>query len=140
MKKINQRLRPITMIRTSIFFFLLPVFFMNGCTKEEGIGGGATIRGKVFVNEYSGGVLTGTHDAMEERVYLIFGNDEAYGDDTRTNYNGIYEFKYLYPGEYTVLVYTDCNTCSGGTEPVLTTMTVTKNKDVIEVEDIYVSR
>lgn len=119
---------------------LLLLLLAAGCKKEEGIGGGGTIRGRMMVNEYSGGAFVGTHEGMDERVYLVFGDDLAWGDDTRTNYNGVFEFQFLYPGDYTIVMYTDCDTCIGGTKEVLTTVQINKNSDVVDVGDIYVRR
>lgn len=120
---------------------LVGLVFFNSCKKEEGIGGAATIRGKILVHEYSaGGIYQGSYYGPEERVYLIFGNDEFYGEDLRTSYDGTYEFNYLYPGKYTIFSYSRCDTCLSGTTAVLKEVEITKAKQVLEVEDIIIDK
>ena len=38
-------------------------------------------------------------------VYLVFGDDVNYGTRLKTNYDGEFEFNFLYEGEYTIYTY-----------------------------------
>jgi hypothetical protein len=77
------------------------------CKKEAGIGGDASIRGKVHAKHYNGTFtnLITEYDAPDEYVYIIFGNDVSYGKRIKTSYDGQFEFKYLYEGDYRIYVY-----------------------------------
>ncbi|MBX7109160.1 MAG: hypothetical protein K1X61_10980 [Chitinophagales bacterium] len=125
----------------NLFFLLSGTIWMNGCTKGPGEGGTSTIKGKVFINDYNGaGVLQSSYYAPEERVYLIFGDDDFYGLDTRTSYDGTYEFLYLKKGSYTVFAYSDCDTCASTVEPSLKHIEITENHATVEVDDIILKK
>ncbi|OFZ41247.1 MAG: hypothetical protein A3D92_23435 [Bacteroidetes bacterium RIFCSPHIGHO2_02_FULL_44_7] len=44
---------------------------------------------------------------VEERVYLIYGDDDFYSETVRTDENGNYQFKDLNRGDYRVYTFTD---------------------------------
>ncbi|MFM1746331.1 MAG: hypothetical protein RLZZ630_2268, partial [Bacteroidota bacterium] len=83
--------------------------FLTSCAKEEGKGGDASIYGKVFVKNYNSTFtqLVSSYYAADTYVYLIYGDDISYGERVKTDYEGEFEFKYLYPGDYRVYVYSD---------------------------------
>lgn len=92
------------------FRFLLVLFLgMVACKKHEGKGGKNTIKGtvkaKYYNNEFT--LYTGDGLALDETVYLIYGDQAGYGEKTRTNYQGQFEFNYLRAGNYTVYLYSD---------------------------------
>jgi hypothetical protein len=59
-------------------------------------------------------------------VYLIYGDQVGYGEKTRTNYEGQFEFNYLRAGNYTVYLYShDLTGTSQSTET-----TVVKHVDI----------
>lgn len=128
--------------------FLLPLAFCFSifllslsCEKEEGYGGTCTLTGKILVEDYNGsGILQDTFYGPDERVYLIYGADDFYGDEIRTHYDGSYRFEHLYKGSYTVFAYTECDTCHMPDMPVLQTVTFSKEKETIVVPDIIVRR
>ena len=90
-----------------ILFFLSAAFY--SCKKGPGEGGQTTILGKIWEQRYLGGQHNDTLDrwAIEQDVYIIYGNELSYGNRTRTGLNGLYEFKYLRAGDYTVYFYSD---------------------------------
>jgi hypothetical protein len=83
--------------------------FFTSCAKDEGKGGDASIYGKVFVKNYNSTFtqLVSSYYAADTYVYLIYGDDISYGERVKTDYEGEFEFKYLYPGDYRVYVYSD---------------------------------
>ncbi|MBK9730269.1 MAG: hypothetical protein IPO83_03105 [Chitinophagaceae bacterium] len=112
-------------------------FFFYSCTKGPGEGGTSTIKGKIYIQDYNGaGQLQAEYYAPEERVYLIFGDDDFYGLDTRTSYDGTYEFKYLKKGSYTVFAYSDCDTCASSVTPASMQVEISENHATVELEDI----
>ena len=46
-----------------------------------------------------------TMAAAKTDVFIIYGNEDFFGDDVETNAEGMYQFEYLRPGEYTVFAY-----------------------------------
>jgi hypothetical protein len=122
---------------------LLPIIISTapGCENGAGEGGTSTLRGKIFVQDYnSSGQLQGEYYGQEERVYVIYGDADFYGNDTRTSFDGTYEFQFLRKGAYTVFAYSDCDTCPSGTQAVKLTAEITENHSTVELPDLVVKR
>jgi len=87
---------------------VLALFLLTACEKGAGEGGTSTIKGVVITEEWDSEFKNrnDVYPSQEEDVYIIYGDDDFFGDDVKTNYNGVYEFKYLRKGTYTVYVYT----------------------------------
>jgi hypothetical protein len=120
------------------------LLFTN-CKKEEGEGGKATIKGKVFAKYYNNSFsnLMATDYAPEEDVYIIYGDNESFNDRTRTNYDGTFEFNYLRPGKYTIYVYSKDSTQSiytipSGKYPVSSEVEIGKKDKEVELEDLVI--
>jgi hypothetical protein len=117
------------------------ILLLASCNKEPGVGGLASISGKVYVYDVNG-TFTDTlseYYAMDERVYIIYGTDDStYDDDFRTSLDGSFEFGYLTPGDYTVFAYSDCITCPSGFAPVTKTVTITDNKEQLYIGEINI--
>ena len=121
-------------------FFALSCM-LNSCEKEPGEGGTSTLKGKIKIEDYNGaGVLQATYYAAEERVYLIFGEADFYGMDTRTSFDGTYEFNYLKKGSYTIFAYQDCDSCASGTEAVQRQVEITENNATTDITDIILRK
>ncbi|MBS1658753.1 MAG: hypothetical protein K1X63_16875 [Chitinophagales bacterium] len=131
------------MKRNLIPFALIVFLFssMSACENGPGEGGTSTIKGKIFIQNYNGsGNLVSEYYAPEERVYIIYGDADFYGNDTRTSYDGTYEFQYLRKGSYTVFAYSDCDTCASGTEAIKAMTEITDNHSTVELPDIILKR
>lgn len=118
---------------------------LANCKKEEGEGGKATIRGKVFAKYFNNTFtnLISSGYAPEEDVYIIYGDNETFNDQTETNFDGTYEFKYLRPGKYTVYVYSKDSTQSiytipSGKYPVKIEVEIGKKDKEIELDDLLI--
>lgn len=78
------------------------------CKKGPGEGGRASITGKVHSVNYNA-TMTSAQDSGYlggQKVYIIYGDETAVGDDQDTNPDGSYEFLYLRPGKYKVYTFT----------------------------------
>lgn len=99
-------------------FFIISVITTTlfSCTKEEGKGGRSSITGTIHMTDITGG-NQGEYDAPDYDVFIIYGDaDNIYDDDTKTNYDGRFEFKNLRKGSYRIFAYTlDPNETSGVT-------------------------
>ncbi len=132
-------IRHLTYNSCSKVFWLVCLCFLliESCTKGPGEGGTSTIRGKVFIQNINGsGELQAEYYAPEERVYLIFGDDDFYGIDIRTSYDGSYEFQYLKNGSYTVFAYSDCDSCASTVTAMKLNAEITSNHSTVELPDL----
>ncbi len=127
------------LVQLSAVILVAAIFF--GCKKGPGEGGTSVIKGKIYVMNYNGsGQLTSQYYGQEERVYIIYGDADFYGNDTRTSYDGTYEFDFLRKGSYTVFAYSDCDTCASGSEAVKITTEITDNHSTVTLPDLVVKR
>jgi hypothetical protein len=115
--------------------------FLSSCEKEAGEGGSSSIYGKVYVKDYNSTftILQEEYYATEQDVYIIYGDDKSYGDKVKTSYNGTYEFRYLRPGTYHIYAFSKDSTLQTTADiGVVKDVTVTKNKQTVEVPDIII--
>lgn len=87
---------------------MLAVISFFGCSKDEGVGGTSTIKGKVLKHDYDASfqTLVSTYPDAEQDVYIIYGDDHStYDDNFKTSFDGSFEFKYLQKGKYKLFVY-----------------------------------
>lgn len=121
--------------------FALALCFAS-CEKGPGEGGTSTIRGKVIIREYNGSytILRGEYPATKEDVFIVYGDDEVYGDNFETGYDGIYEFNYLREGSYTIYAYSDDSTdlITSRQVAVMRHVEITGKDQIIEVPDIII--
>ena len=127
----------------ALLVFLMCIAAVS-CSKDAGEGGNSTIYGKVIAYNYNAEFthLKGVYPAPDEDVFIIYGSDRSFSQRIRTNYNGVYEFKYLRPGDYTIYVYSKDSTLTLPQEiyPVIREVTIDKNKQSVEVPDMKIFR
>lgn len=121
-------------------FSLIFVAFLAGCSPDEGVGGISTINGKVMLSVVDNGVLVDSFGAQEERVYLVFGENQIFDKDTRTHFNGDYKFENLHPGSYSVYAYSECDTCKNSKEPIIVNVTIGKNEKTVQAPVINIEK
>ncbi len=103
-------------IHSIIYFSALFLFVvLQGCKKEEGIGGTSSISGKVIVHDFDAGFQEASpreiYPARNEKTFIIYGEDgTTYNDDFNTSYDGTYEFKFLQKGKYKIFAYSKDST------------------------------
>lgn len=121
-----------------LFTILLTGILFFSCETLEGEGGTSSISGKIFVKDYdTDGDLKDAYYPGEWPVYIIYGDDEIYGDKMDTHFDGGYKFTSLYPGQYTIFTYSKCASCPGGTEVISTDVTLDRSRALI-LEDLEV--
>ena len=102
---------------------LLVVFalVLTGCRKGPGIGGKATIQGKVFVHYYNttGTIVNYSYYGADVDVYIVYGDNDFYDDKISTHFDGTYKFEYLLPGKYKIYTYSKDVDGSGGDPKIL---------------------
>lgn len=117
---------------------MMMCFALSSCNNKEGEGGTGTIRGHVKLvhhpdDDYQ--LNVDTLYAAKTDVFIIYGDDEFYGDDTETNPDGLYQFEYLTPGRYTVFAY---STLATGEKVAVAQSVNLERGQVAEVPTIYI--
>lgn len=131
------------MLKHIVYVSLLVVLVAaSGCSKPEGEGGTSAIYGRVFARDYnSSGVFQGEFYSPDEEVFIIYGEDDNYYDDTyKTSFDGSFRFQYLRPGTYRVFVYSDCLSCPSGIEEMVQTVVISKNNEDIVLADFEIRK
>ncbi len=98
------------MIKTIKYFLAIfaLALLLPACNKGPGEGGTGTVQGFVKLVHHPDDDYTLTPDTMtaaKTDVFIIYGDEAYFGDDTETNAQGMYQFEYLRPGDYTVFAY-----------------------------------
>ncbi len=126
-------------IKTISFFLCV---LLSSCTKIEGEGGSSTIKGSIWVEDWNATftVLEAEYSALNEDVYIIYGNHISYDDKTTTNYKGEFEFKYLRQGNYKIYVYSKDKTMQSASGIIGITKDVNISEDgkAINVDKITI--
>jgi hypothetical protein len=125
-----------------LFLALTLSVALFSCAKDAGEGGNSTIYGKIITYNYNAEFtnLRGIYPGADEDVYIIYGSDRSYSQRIRSNYDGIYEFKYLRPGDYTIYVYSKDSTLTlvSGIFPVIQKVKIDKDKQTVEAADMKI--
>ncbi len=102
-------------LRGLVFLLMLPFFY--SCIQQEGYGGTSGIEGvlmtKYFNDDYS--VLIKEEPAVDEDVFILFGEEDFLGDKVATSVTGAFEFPFLNEGDYR-LYYMSVDTASVSNE------------------------
>jgi hypothetical protein len=125
-----------------IIISLVVAVLISSCSKEPGVGGNASIHGKVYAKYYNKlfTVYFGEGYAADKEVYIIYGDDLDYGDKVNTSYDGSFEFKYLRKGKYKVVTYSKDSTLTipSGIMAVIEEGEITSNKQKLELPDLKI--
>ena len=123
--------------------------FMVSCAKDEGEGGNSSITGKVFVKDYNSEYTSVHHEyyAMDEDVFIMYGDHNYYDDKTTTGYDGTFRFGNLRKGKYTIFVYSDDTTYYSNwspdnpeSYPIIKEVEITKNNQEINLDEIIIAK
>lgn len=124
---------------------LIPIVFLMlcllslACKKDAGPGGLATIKGKVYGRDVtSSGNLKAEGYIGDVRVYISVAGNPSYFDDTRTSYDGSYEFRFLRKGSYDLWVYSDCDTCAWKQKYEVKSVEISSKKETVTVPDFNI--
>ncbi len=127
-------------IRNYLMVLIIPVLLsMSGCEQEEGYGGSSRITGKVITKFYNDdySMVIREAPAVDEQVFLMFGDNENVGDRMETSATGSFEFPFLQPGTYTVYFSSIDTTYSGEVENVNTTEVELGAGEDLDLDTLY---
>lgn len=121
---------------------LIVVTTLYSCKKDPGKGGRATIKGVVTVIDYDATytIAKDTFPAQGENVYILYGDQNVVGDNTKTSIDGSFEFPYLRKGKYRIFVVSKDTAAkiSNKTIEVIKDAEVTDKKQVINLDEIVI--
>lgn len=131
-------------MRTFSRYIVIIISFLTilSCNKKEGEGGTASLYGKVLVtekDEFSGQEIK-QYYALEKRVYIIYGDDNTFNDNTRTDFEGKFTFSYLKKGNYEIYTISDCDTCAGGEKAVFIYAKISNRSQDLNVGNLYIEK
>ena len=129
-------------MRKIIYISLSLLLLLASCKKGPGEGGNSTITGKVWVKDYNSDftIFNGEYAGADEDVYIIYGNDASYGDKVKAGPDGVFEFKYLRPGDYTVYVYSKDKTMTSVSNKIAVKAAVNigKKKETVDAGTLQI--
>jgi hypothetical protein len=127
-----------------LFSLVIASTLLFSCSKVEGEGGSATVKGVVMeqlYNSIGNPISGGKYEAADQDVYLIYGNEDTfYDDDIKTSYDGSFVFNYLQKGKYTLFVYEDCSSCPSGKKEILVPFEITERNQVVDLDSIVIKK
>lgn len=118
----------------------LVLLLLTSCKKEAGLGGLAKIRGKLFATDITtSGIAKDSGYLGNERIFISVSGNPVYFTDTRSSYDGSFEFKYLREGTYDVWAYSDCDTCVWKQQKVLISgINISEKKQIFTIPDLRI--
>ena len=125
--------------------FISLLSIITACKKEEGDGGMATIKGKVWVRDWDKNfnLIMYEHPGLDEDVFIVYGDQNGYGDKVSTDLNGNFQFNFLRKGNYTIYALSDTlqsSTVSYNQFPVVAKIEITDKKQVVDIGTLTVNR
>lgn len=98
--------------------FVFTGMLLSSCEKNEGMGGTGSITGTIVEQFYNQDFSETFHSspAVDEDVFILFGDNTTPGEDVTTGMSGEFRFNYLYPGTYVIYFQSDDSTGSFGEE------------------------
>ncbi|MCF8294427.1 MAG: hypothetical protein K9I34_00050 [Bacteroidales bacterium] len=135
-------MRSSKLLNLAILFTILP--FLFSCTQDEGYGGTSSIIGQVYIKYYNDDFSLFLYEepAGDEEVYIVFGDEEASGDNVNTTYTGDFKFDYLFPGSYDIVFYSlDTSRPYLDEQPVVLNVSLDREEDRnLGIQYIYKSK
>jgi hypothetical protein len=118
--------------------FIAFAIIAASCKKEPGVGGDAEISGQVWTYALNGSATDtiAEYPAEDTYVYIVYGENTGFDKRVKTDYNGEFRFSFLYPGDYTLYVYSFDPTPESidGQSPVIKKVKIEERKEEIEIE------
>lgn len=115
-----------------LIIFLSVISILISCSKDEGRGGLASIRGKVYGYDINtSNEITDSGYVANYDVFISYGSNTWVDDKTETSYTGDYSFDELTPGKYTLFVHSQCNSCLFNQESFVQEVEIKDSKEVL---------
>lgn len=121
-----------------LVLLLAMALLLPSCNKGPGEGGTGTVRGYVKLVHHPDDDYTLTPDTMaaaKTDVFIVYGDEAYFGNDVETNAEGMYQFEYLLPGDYTVFSY---STLPSGEKVAVSETVKLERGAVAQVPTLYI--
>lgn len=129
------------MLRKTIIFAFIIASALMAC-KKPGYGGDATIKGHVHVQKWNATFTQyiGEYPGKDVYVYIVYGDHAGYDKRIKTDYNGDFEFPYLYEGDYTIYTYSRDSSFAdpSGTTAVIKDVHIDKYREVVDIDTLMI--
>lgn len=138
------------MKKVTLLFAVTLTVLISACSKPAGEGGRATIKGKIWVENYNTlnsmsdiYFLKSEYAGADEDVYIIYGDDVSYGNKVKSGPDGVFEFKYLRKGDYRIYVKSKDTTRASyfygsGIKTVDVSVTIGDKKETVDTENLVI--
>lgn len=122
-----------------LILIFLSVSFLLSCKKGPGEGGRASIKGKIYTVNYNSSFTVPQDSGYlgGQKVYIIYGDETAVGDNQDSNSEGAFEFTFLRKGKYKVYVFTKTN-ANHIDSAVVKEVEITDKKQIVELPDFKI--
>jgi len=128
-------------LSSKIGIVLLWFFALVACNKTEGEGGTSSIEGVVIKQNFNNaGQFENEFPAPDEKVYLIYGEeDNIYDDDVNSHFDGRYRFDFLKKGKYQLFAYSECklDNCPN-IVPVFVDVEITESNQIVNAPVLFI--
>jgi hypothetical protein len=129
-------------MKTLYLFFLITsiTLFTISCKKGPGIGGEASISGKVSGVLYNKTFNKRLDSGMVGNwtVNIIFGEDTSIDGSQKTSYDGSFEFQYVRTGHYTIFAYSRSRKTNLPDSAIILAADITGKKQSLELPMIKI--
>ncbi len=132
-------------MRKILFFLTLALTVVSAsCKKPAGEGGNSSLTGKVWGQKWNNSFTSMSSEgpAVDQNVFIIYGNDTNYGAKTATGPDGSFKFPYLRKGKYRIYSYSKAAVTAGnpnGKVEVYVDAEITKKKQTVDVGQLKVN-
>ena len=130
--------------RPNLAVFATALLAFSGCTRTAGEGGVTTITGNVELEQRI--VITNPLNAIvvpavDEDVFITYGDRVGPDDRVRTNYDGDFAFYELRPGDYTIYVYSEDTMPQNNSAPdvaIIRQLTIDEGAHTVELDALRI--
>lgn len=128
--------------KINFIFTLIVLLILCSCKKTAGEGVNSSIKGKIWIQDYSKSfTLLHEYASVDVEVYIIYGDETIQGDKVNTNTNREFEFKHLKKDSYKIYAVSEKRiNYSNKTKDaaVLINTPISKNKLVVDAGTITI--
>ena len=121
-----------------LFALVALALLLPSCNKGPGEGGTGAVQGYVKLVHHPDDDYNLTPDTMvaaKTDVFIIYGDEAYFGNDVETGADGMYQFEYLRPGDYTVFAY---STLPSGEKVAVSESVNLQRGAVVNVPTLYI--
>jgi len=119
MRVLTNRKNRLQIMKWLVISLFIPLLF--SCTQTEGYGGSSGIEGILMTQYYNDdySLLISEAPAVDEDVFILFGDSDFVGDKVAASSTGAFEFPFLRDGDYQLYYMSEDSTTTSNEEHVV---------------------